>query len=66
MAYVACYLGDGGVMNCGHDHATIRDAMQCLRPGGFVRAKEEGVLRSLDDDEVRTFITEVRAGGLDK
>lgn len=64
--YVACWTEDDGVHSCGCHHPSIADAMRCLTPDGrtFIRAldkakdKDNGVLRSLSDDELGTFIRE--------
>jgi hypothetical protein len=60
--YVACWTEDDGVHSCGCDHVSIASALGCLTPDGrtFIRArdKDNGVLRSLTDDELGTFIRE--------
>jgi hypothetical protein len=40
ICYVACFTEDDGIYHCGHEHATVRDAMNCVVPdgGSFVRA----------------------------
>jgi hypothetical protein len=57
--YVACFTAeDGGVYHCGHTHRTVRSAMNCLIPdgGGFVRAFDKGISRSLDNMELIDFL----------
>ncbi len=56
--YVACCTWDDGIYSCGHDHPTVRDAMGCLMPngGGFIRAHDAGVFRSLDNRELIDFL----------
>ena len=60
--YVAYWTEDDGVHSCGCRHLSIAAAMRCLTPDGrmFIRAldKDNGVLRSLSDDELGTFIRE--------
>lgn len=58
--YVACWTEKDGVHSCGCHHPSIADAMRCLTPDGrtFIRAWENGVFRSLSDDELGTFIRE--------
>jgi len=60
--YVACWTENDGVHSCGCDHVSIASALGCLTPDGrtFIRArdKDNGVLRSLNDDELETFIRE--------
>jgi hypothetical protein len=60
--YMACWTEDDGVHSCGCHHLTIAAAMGCLTPDGstFIRAwdKDNGGLRSLNDDELETFIRE--------
>ena len=62
VTYVACWTEDDGVHSCGCHHPTIAAALRCLTPDGstFIRAwdKDKGVLRSLSDDELGTFIRE--------
>ena len=62
VTYVACWTEDDGVHSCGCHHPTIAAALRCLTPDGstFIRAwdKDKGVLRSLNDDELGTFIRE--------
>lgn len=64
--YMACWTEDDGVHSCGCPHLSIASALGCLTPDGrtFIRAldkdkdKDNGVLRSLSDDELATFIRE--------
>ena len=58
--YVACWAEPDGMHSCGCRHLSIAAAMGCLTPDGstFIRAWESGVLRSLSDDELNTFIRE--------
>ena len=60
VCYVACWTEDDGVHSCGCHHPNIAAALQCLTPDGstFIRALDNGVLRSLNDDELGTFIRE--------
>ncbi len=45
--YAICWVGDGGIYSCGHEHGSVADAMHCLVPDGgdFIRACESGVFR---------------------
>ena len=56
--YVACFTADDGVYSCGHNHKSVREAMDCLVPNGgsFVRAMDAGVSRSLNDREFIDFL----------
>ena len=56
--YVACFTADEGVYSCGHNHGTVREAMECLIPDGrgFLRAHDNGVFRSLDNQELIDFL----------
>jgi len=56
--YVACFTADDGVYSCGHNHKTVREAMDCLvaNGGSFVRAIYAGVSRSLNDREFIDFL----------
>jgi hypothetical protein len=56
--YVACWTEDDGVYCCGHSHLVVRDAMNCLVPdgGGFIRAYDAGVFRSLTNREFIDFL----------
>jgi len=58
ITYVVCFTRDDGVYSCGHKHKTIADAMKCLVPdgGSFIRAREGGVFRSLDQGEFIDFL----------
>ena len=64
--FVVCWTEDDGVHSCGCHHPSIASALGCLTPDGrtFIRAwdkdkdKDNGVLRSLSDDELATFIRE--------
>jgi hypothetical protein len=57
---VSCAEGDG-VQSCGHRHRTVAAAMKCLTPdgGGFIRAFDAGVFRSLNETELITFLEEL-------
>jgi hypothetical protein len=57
MHYIACFTEDDGVYSCGHEHASIAEAMNCLVPdgGSFIRACEAGTFRSLNDEEFFQF-----------
>ena len=59
--YVACWPQDGGIYSCGCDHLTVKDAMECLVRDGrhFIRARENGELRSLNEDELGEFIVQL-------
>ncbi|MGE5321775.1 MAG: hypothetical protein ACM3SW_02880, partial [Actinomycetota bacterium] len=52
-----------GVQCCGCRHDSIAAAMGCFTPDGrtFIRAWENGVLRSLTDDELKIFTLELGA-----
>jgi hypothetical protein len=56
--YVACFTEDDGIYHCGHQHPTVREAMNCVVPdgGSFVRAVDTGVFRSLDNREFVDFL----------
>jgi hypothetical protein len=56
--YVACFTEDDGVYSCGHKHASIAAAMNCLVPdgGSFIRAYDSGVFRSLTNRELIDFL----------
>src|SRR5215475_10042009 len=56
--YVACFTAEDGVYHCGHTHRTVRSAMNCLIPdgGGFIRAFDKGISRSLDNMELIDFL----------
>ncbi len=58
--YVVCWTETGGIYSCGHDHSTIAEALGCLVPDGrtFIRARDKGVLRSLNDLEAEIFAYE--------
>jgi len=60
--YVACWTEDDGVYSCGHSHPSVRDAMNCLVPdgGSFIRAHDEGLLRSLNNREFIDFLESLR------
>jgi hypothetical protein len=55
--YVACWTEATGIYSCGHAHFTIAKALECLVPDGrsFIRARDHGVLRSLNERETRLF-----------
>jgi hypothetical protein len=63
--YLTCWTEHDGIYSCGHEHLTIRDALECLVPDGksFIRARDNGRLRSLNDREFSVFQAEV-AGGI--
>jgi len=56
--YAACFTEDDGIYSCGHQHPTIREAMNCLVPDGgcFIRACDAGKWRSLNDTEFGEFL----------
>ena len=58
MYYVACWTEDDGIYFCGHEHAKVADAMNCLVPdgGSFLRAHDSGGFRSLDNKEFIDFL----------
>ena len=58
MYYVACWTEDDGIYFCGHEHARVADAMNCLVPdgGGFIRAVDSGCFRSLTNGEFIDFL----------
>jgi hypothetical protein len=60
--YVACWTEDDGVYSCGHSHLAVRDAMNCLVPdgGSFIRAHDEGLLRSLNNREFIDFLESLK------
>jgi hypothetical protein len=51
--YVACFTANDGIYGCGHRHPSIPEAMLCIVPdgGSFIRASENGILRSLNEGE---------------
>lgn len=56
--YIACFTAVDGVYHCGHEHPTVREAMNCIIPdgGSFIRAFDAGVCRSLDNRELIDFL----------
>ena len=66
VTYVACWTENDGVHSCGCHHFSIAAALGCLTPDGrtFIRAWDNGVLRSLSDDELGAFIRESRLRAL--
>jgi len=58
MHYVACWTEDDGIYSCDHEHASVAGAMRCLVPdgGGFIRAFDSGVFRSLTNGEFIDFL----------
>jgi len=60
--YVVCWTEDEGLYCCACVHETIKAAMRCLTPDGrtFMRAWDNGILRSLNDDELGVFILELQ------
>ena len=62
--YLTCWTEDDGIYSCGHEHLTILEALECLVPDGksFIRARENGRLRSLNDTEFGVFLVEVSKG----
>jgi hypothetical protein len=59
--YEACWTESDGLYSCGCRHLSIADAMRCMVPDGrsFVRAVEDGITRSLSDEELREFLMEL-------
>jgi hypothetical protein len=55
--YVACWTETDGIHSCGHEHLNMEDAMGYLVPDGrtFIRARDYGELRSLNDREAELF-----------
>jgi hypothetical protein len=63
--YVACWIASQGLQRCGHQHESIAQAMACMTTeGSFLRAVDRGTERSLDEDEMRTFLIELGKGHL--
>ena len=64
--FMACWTEDDGLHSCGCPHLSIAAALGCLTPDGrtFIRAWDNGVLRSLSDDELGAFIRESRLRAL--
>lgn len=62
MYYTACWTEDDGIYGCGHEHATIVDAMLCLNPDGgmFIRAMEGKTSRSLNESESVVFMAALK------
>ena len=58
ISYEACWTENDGVYGCGCFHASIEEALRCMRRDGtsFVRAVENGVTRSLDDTEIGEYL----------
>ena len=58
--YVVCWTEHDGVDSCGCHHPSIASALGCLSPDGrtFIRAWDNGILRSLSDHELGTFMRE--------
>jgi hypothetical protein len=56
--YFACFTEEDGIYSCGHQHPTVREAMNCMTPdgGSFVRAWDRGLSRSLNDREFIDFM----------
>jgi hypothetical protein len=63
--YVVCWTETDGIYSCEHEHSTIAEAMGCLVPDGrtFIRAWDQGQMRSLNDAEAETFFGEVKKRG---
>ena len=63
--YMVCWTELEGIYSCGHEHLSVAEALECLVPDGksFIRARDEGRLRSLNDAEFSAFLTEI-AGGI--
>lgn len=59
--YEACWTERDGLYSCGCEHMTIADALRCMVPDGrsFVRAVQDGITRSLDDQEMKEFMAEL-------
>ncbi len=59
--YAICWTENDGIHWCGHQHLTIGEAMGCLIPDGrhFIRAWENGTVRSLNDPEIIIYLSEV-------
>jgi len=55
--YVACWTETGGIYSCGHEHLTLEEVLGCLVPDGrsFIRARDYGHLRSLNEREAELF-----------
>ena len=64
--YVVCWTEVEGVYSCGHEHKSVPEALKCLVPDGksFIRANDEGKLRSLNDAEFDAFLNEIAGGVL--
>jgi hypothetical protein len=55
--YDACFTEDDGLYSCEHRHPTVAETMSCLIPdGGFIRAFEAGLYRSLNEKEYIDFL----------
>jgi len=63
--YLTCWTEYDGIYSCGHEHLTIREALECLVPDGksFIRARDNGRLRSLNDAELNVFLVELAGVG---
>jgi len=61
VCYEACWTEDDGLYACGCGHPSIAEAMACVARDGrhFIRAIENGKSRSLNDQELSVFITEL-------
>jgi hypothetical protein len=65
MHYVVCWTETDGIYSCEHEHPTIAEAMGCLVPDGrtFIRAWDQGQMRSLNDAEAEAFFGELKKRG---
>jgi hypothetical protein len=63
--YMVCWTAIEGIYSCGHEHLSVKEAVECLVPDGksFIRASDQGRLRSLNDAEFSVFLSEI-AGGI--
>jgi hypothetical protein len=61
--YFACFTEEDGIYSCGHEHLTVREAMDCMVPnsGSFIRAWDRGLSRSLNDREFIDFMEALKA-----
>jgi hypothetical protein len=66
--YMVCWTEVEGIYSCGHEHLSLADALECLVPDGksFIRASDDGRLRSLNDAEFSVFLAEIAGGILKK
>jgi len=59
--YSAAWTDSGCLFACGHEHATLTEAVTCIPcAGGYVVGIENGVMRSLSPKEESEFQAVIR------